>query len=657
MAIVTHNTSKNARYSDVLEYYTYKHTEDQETGHYEPVLDEYGFLQEREDYSVVYITAQGEEEPPELWQSACERTNIFYEKNQELQDRKSHEYIISHPEEDREKMSMEDLIQEGKTFIEAYLKGYDCLMAVHRDTDNDHIHISINSVRAEQREEQGWMMKKKGKVLPCEMVAGGKHQDSAQLRRHMNQWLLEYTKDHGYVAKDNNAIADLHRAERHGSKNAQMKAALLEAAGRSKNMKELQRIMREDFNMELKIRGNTFSVQHPDSKKAVRLRTLGLVPADLTRRMASEIFDYTKEIKKTREIKETAARNEVALENERTRKKIQDQMWEIQLEEELYRIREEVEKEKKKKLKEYWDSIAEKKREEEEHKKKEDEKSKKRAQQRREYYISEYKNTQTGEAYKTYLYDRNGRKRTSIDLMFMLAITIITGEAGLWDDPDTPPKKIEVPVLGSCDWRIQNMLDAYYLSQKEGLYYLEDVAGRLQSLDDYELTTKEALKTVSRQLKNMEKVEKALDFYNKANALAVRIEALPECEEKERLMKKYPQLISENNKAKKRLYACNILKGNGLNMEAVQDFQQQREEMEENVANMREFLKHNREEARRIRKLWNKMIKTTDPLFLYGPKYSPERAEQMIQEAQEKNERNQIEQQKREKATDTEISR
>lgn len=657
MAIVTHGTSKNARYADVLEYYTYKHTEDQETGHYEPVLDENGLLQEREDYSVVYITALGDEAPPELWQSACERTNIFYEKNQELQDRKSHEYIISHPEEDREKMSMEDLIQEGKAFIEAYLKGYDCLMAVHRDTDNDHIHISINSVRAEQREEQVWMMKKKGKVLPCEMVAGGKHQDSAQLRRHMNQWLLEYTKEHGYIAKDNNAIADLHRAERHGSKNAQMKAALLEAAGRSKNMKELQKIMREDFNMELKIRGNTFSVQHPDSKKAVRLRTLGLDPSELTQRMAGEAIDYTKETEKKQEQKKAEELFEVALENERTRKLIQDQMWEIQLEEEFFRIREEAEKEKKKQLKEYWDSIAKKKREEEERKKKEEEERQNKEQKRREYYISKFKNTQTGEEYKTYLYDRDGRRRTSIDLMFMLAITVITGETGLWDDPNPPPQKIEVPVLGSRDWRVQNVLDSYYLSQKEGLYYLEDVAGRLQSLDDYELTTKEALKNVSRRLKNMEKVEKALDFYNRANALAVRIENLPECEEKEQMLKKYPRLISENNKAKKRLYACNILKGNGLNMEAVNDFRQQREEMEENVANMREFLKHNREEARRIRKLWNLMIKTTDPLFLYGPRYSPERAEQMIREAKEKNESNQIEQQKREKTTDAEIGR
>ena len=38
MAIIKHLSSKNARYSDVLDYYTKKHKEDEKTGHYEPIL-------------------------------------------------------------------------------------------------------------------------------------------------------------------------------------------------------------------------------------------------------------------------------------------------------------------------------------------------------------------------------------------------------------------------------------------------------------------------------------------------------------------------------------------------------------------------------------------------------------------------------------------
>lgn len=44
MAIVKHSSSKNARYEDVLEYYTCRHREDSRTGYYAPILDKYGLM-------------------------------------------------------------------------------------------------------------------------------------------------------------------------------------------------------------------------------------------------------------------------------------------------------------------------------------------------------------------------------------------------------------------------------------------------------------------------------------------------------------------------------------------------------------------------------------------------------------------------------------
>ena len=49
MAIVKHSSSKNARYEDVLEYYTCRHREDSRTGYYAPILDKYGLMQPRSD--------------------------------------------------------------------------------------------------------------------------------------------------------------------------------------------------------------------------------------------------------------------------------------------------------------------------------------------------------------------------------------------------------------------------------------------------------------------------------------------------------------------------------------------------------------------------------------------------------------------------------
>lgn len=311
MAIVKHQVSKNADYGHIFDYYTLKHQEVQGPHGmiHKPVLDDLGFTQPRDNYAVCYISANGEEKEPELWQSACIRTNMLFKKNQAEGDRKSHEYIISHPEEDRPLMSMDDLVEEGRKFAQTYFKGYDVLIAVHRDTDNDHIHISINSVRTlELDREEPWMAKDKfGKVKACEMVAGGKHQQGPLLLRNMNDWLWWYSKQHGYAIEDNNAKSDSRKEKHHGSKNDQMKQALLDAAGRSQNMKDLQRILKTEYDMDLTIRGETLSIKYPGADKAVRLRTLGLDPAELTRLMNDTAYEYTMKAEKQQIQKEVEA--------------------------------------------------------------------------------------------------------------------------------------------------------------------------------------------------------------------------------------------------------------------------------------------------------------------------------------------------------------
>lgn len=293
MAIIKHKASHNARYADVLDYYTYQHVESAKTGHYEPVLDENGLMIERDDYAVAYITASGVESEPELWASACMRTNIRFGKNMAPGDRKNHEYIIAHPAEDN--MTVKELLEEGKAFAQDNLAGYDCLIGAH----DNHVHITINSVRELRRKRaEDWMMRDDvGDVLPCEMEAGGKHQDSPGLRQHLNNWVLEYCRQHGYTQKDNNAIAAVHRTERHGSKNAHMKAALLEAAARSRNMTELCQIMVEEYGMDVKVSstGSTVSILYPGNEKYVRLRTLGMEPEDLTNRFVGDAYLLTRE--------------------------------------------------------------------------------------------------------------------------------------------------------------------------------------------------------------------------------------------------------------------------------------------------------------------------------------------------------------------------
>ena len=276
MAIVKHATSKNMSYGDVLDYFSYKHKEDTEHGLYEPVLDQDGLMQERDNYAVACLTPTGQEAPPENWWLSCMQTNLAFGKNQEKKDRKQHQYIISHPEEDRPLMTMEDLLEEGKAFVRENLPGYDALIAVHRDTDNDHIHIAINSVRAVEREPRPWMMKNDdGSIRRSETCAGGKHQDSPEFRKHYNDWLLTYTREHGLTEKDNNAIAEQHKQERYGQRNQELAEAIREAAKTCVSFPSLVQQLEQEKIFLLR-KGKDYCVLGPKNRNAVRLETLGI---------------------------------------------------------------------------------------------------------------------------------------------------------------------------------------------------------------------------------------------------------------------------------------------------------------------------------------------------------------------------------------------
>lgn len=293
-------------------------------------------------------------------------------------------------------------------------------------------------------------------------------------------------------------------------------------------------------------------------------------------------------------------------------------------EEELFlRLLEEEKEKEQARLREEWELAEEK---EYKRKKREEEAQKGRA--RTEYYISQYKNTRTGQPYEVYLYDKNGRKRTSLDLMFMLAITIIKDEGDLWDIPNPPPEKIEIPTFGPRDWKTQNMLDAYHTAREEGVSTTAEIAERLQQLGANYSRARKAVEKTERALKNMSRVAAALEDYEATHVLVERIEALPESEEKEQLMKQYEQDIARCRSAKSTLYASKILTNTGLNNEAVLDFRWRREDMETNLPQMQQRLDEAKEAYRRMKKLQYQTQLAENKFFCYGPAYSPERAEQ-----------------------------
>ena len=188
MAILKHIKSRNANYSDALNYLLYQH--DEETG--KPILDEYGNKLLREEFYMDGLNCS-----PLSFDKDCRMTNKKFNKNQKREDIKSHHYIISFDPADAGECGLtgkraQELCLE---FARKNFPGYQALVVTHTDGGNQsgniHTHIVINSVRKYAVKRQSYMDK------PNEEKSGYKHRSTNRFLNHLKKEVMAMCEREG----------------------------------------------------------------------------------------------------------------------------------------------------------------------------------------------------------------------------------------------------------------------------------------------------------------------------------------------------------------------------------------------------------------------------------------------------------------------------
>lgn len=178
MAILKHISVKNRFYSLAVEYLTCQF--DEYTN--KPVLDEKDRIQERENYLIAGVNCD-----VDSFGAECIETNRLYGKNNSVKDVKAHHYIISF--EPNDPITMEQALEFGKQWLDAFAPGHQAVVAVHPDghngSQNMHIHMVINSVRKYAGKQSRWHDK------PCEWKQGCKHKSTGKMMFHAKKWVME----------------------------------------------------------------------------------------------------------------------------------------------------------------------------------------------------------------------------------------------------------------------------------------------------------------------------------------------------------------------------------------------------------------------------------------------------------------------------------
>jgi len=262
-----------------------------------------------------------------------------------------------------------------------------------------------------------------------------------------------------------------------------------------------------------------------------------------------------------------------------------------------------------------WEDILRQEREAAEQKQRE------RNQYRERYYYSRYKNSRTGQPYYTNLYDENGRRRSTLELIFMIAAVTIKSEDGLWEVKNPPPEYRNEPNFGPTDWKVQHMLDALHVSREEGLEGPSDVADKLNEVGAAYSRARAAVNRSQKSLDKMKALAFALQEYEATHTIVEKIDALPNGPEKEQLLEQYAKDIDRYKHAKA------IMNGYKVSTQAeIDDFWKRYDDINRNLPEMEERYETLKEEYRKIKTLNYRLTLAQTELFVFGPAYVPERA-------------------------------
>jgi len=181
MAIVKHMSSKNSHYADGVSYLTQQYDEKLN----QPILDQDGLLQERDEYLISYIKSDGSYGDIYDWEKDCRMTDIKYNQNRSEGAIKTHHYVVAF--EDDDDISLEGCQLFGEKLAADMFPGTGHLVSAHPG----HVHIIVHSVRDAEIEKQDWMKKR------CEYAAGAKHNCSGTFLRALKERVMEMTKELG----------------------------------------------------------------------------------------------------------------------------------------------------------------------------------------------------------------------------------------------------------------------------------------------------------------------------------------------------------------------------------------------------------------------------------------------------------------------------
>lgn len=268
-----------------------------------------------------------------------------------------------------------------------------------------------------------------------------------------------------------------------------------------------------------------------------------------------------------------------------------------------------------------------------------EEERRRRKEERQEYYSNlGFISSATKTPYKVRRWDKNGRKRTTLELIIILAIVTIQKENGKWE-PHSPssiePQELKRrPIYAKKDWKVQNMLDTIKMAREENIENINELEERLDIAGKNVSKAKAELRRLTTAQNKMETLYEAIEGYKEVREICEQIQAMPDGKKKTELQQKHANEIEDYKQYKSVMYRHKV----STDAE-IEDFLKRYQMIQDKLPKVEQEVEKCKEEYRRLSKLNYNLQLAQNKQYCYGPEYLEPEQRQQREQDQPENER------------------
>ncbi len=251
---------------------------------------------------------------------------------------------------------------------------------------------------------------------------------------------------------------------------------------------------------------------------------------------------------------------------------------------------------------------------------------KKRKAKQQEEVAPEYKlyyfdltklNTKTNKPYRISLWDSNGRQRTSIELICILARTIIKTEHSATSPSSHMPKFNDADgkiIYAKKDWKLQNMYDTMVMAREMKLENSADIEKKLDRAGKEVARKRKQLKSLTEQYNQMETINTNIEKLELTRNICEQIYNMPDGETKERALIEHAEDLEQYKASKRYLHLKNINTN-----EQITDFKNRFSSVKTRLQEVEAQSVSINEEYRNLKKIQYNISMAQNEYYCYGP--------------------------------------